>query len=145
MSQHLRRYLGSGDALAKLQDHAHQLRRLQAALEAALPPPLASQYRVANLKECELIVFAQSGATAVRLKQLVPSLIAQLQRAGHAVQTIKVRLADPRVRYTEPLPPPARILSTSARNHLQQFAASLPEQSALRDAVERLARRSRSQ
>ena len=41
MSRPIHRFLGSGEALARLQSHAARLQRLQGALEAALPPQLA--------------------------------------------------------------------------------------------------------
>lgn len=145
MSQPLRRYLGSGDALARLQDHANRLRRLQSALDDALAPPLASQCRVANLKEGVLVVFAQSGAAAVRLRQMAPTVIGLLNQAGQPIHTLKVK-----VLVSEPAAPRGsmaadRSLSRSARDHLEHFAAVLPPESDLRAAIERLARRARTQ
>lgn len=145
MSQQLRRFLTSGDALSRLQEHASRLRRLQTALESALPPTLAAQYRVANLKNDELVVFAQSGAAAVRLKQMVPSVLEQLNLAGHAIHAIKVKILSPDAQYAAaPRPPATRELSASAREHLTDFATSLPVDSELRQAIERLAQRART-
>ena len=95
MTRLLHRFLGSGDALARLQDHAARLRRLQGALDTALPPQMKGQCQVANLKEGTLVVSAQGGAAAVRLRQMLPSLVEHFARAGHAVQTIKVKVATP--------------------------------------------------
>lgn len=145
MSQHLRRFLTTGDTLAKLQDHAGRLRRLQVALEAALPPQLASQYRVGNLIDDELVIFAQSGAAAVRLKQMIPSVIERLRMTGHVVFNIKVKILSPNVAPSPERPPTQRQLSGSARDHLTDFAASLPADSELRISIERLARRARTQ
>ena len=66
MTRPLSRFLG-GDALARLQDHAARLNRLQAVLDGMLPPQLQGQCRVANLKEGSLIVAAGGGAAAVRV------------------------------------------------------------------------------
>jgi hypothetical protein len=145
MSQHLRRFLDAGDALARLQDHAGRLRRLQGALEAALPRQLASQYRVGNLIDDELVVFAPSGAAAVRLKQMIPSLIERLRMAGHAVGSIRVKILCPDAAPSSERPATLRQLSGTARDHLTDFAASLPADSELRDSIERLARRARTQ
>lgn len=142
MSQLLHRYLGSGNALARLQDHAARLRRLQAALETALPPQLAAQCQVANLKDGTLVVAARGGAIAVRLKQMLPSLIEHFARAGHAVQAIKVKVATPEQAAWR-RPPPERHISTDAKAGLARFAATLPADSPLRESLERLVRRGR--
>ena len=62
--------------------------------------------------------------------------------AGHAVQTIKVKVATPETA-TWRRPPPERHISASARASLTQFAATLPADSPLRASLERLAQRSR--
>ncbi|TAH49495.1 MAG: DUF721 domain-containing protein [Betaproteobacteria bacterium] len=142
MSQLLNRFLGSGDALARLQDHAARLRRLQVVLERGLPPLLAGLCRVANLKDGTLVLSASGGAAAARLRQLTPSLVEHFVAAGHAVQTIKVKVATPETA-TWRRPPPERHISASARASLTQFAATLPADSPLRASLERLAQRSR--
>lgn len=142
MSQLLHRYLGSGDALARLQDHAARLRRLQGALESALPPQLAAQCQVANLKDGTLVVATRGGAIAARLKQMLPSLIEHFARAGHAVQAIKVKVATPEQAEWR-RPPPERHISADAKAGLAQFAATLPADSPLRASLERLVRRGR--
>ena len=149
MSNPLRCFLGSGETLARLQDHASRLRRLQTALESALatalPAQAIAQYRVGNLKDEHLVVFAQTAAAAVRLKQILPRLTEHLRMAGHSVQGIKVRILSP-----DAMPPPERPatqrkLSGASLDHLTDFAASLPADSELRSAIERLARRARTQ
>jgi hypothetical protein len=142
MTHSIRRYLGSGDALARLQDHAARLRRLQTLLERGLPPLLSSLCRVANLKDETLVIVASGGAAAARLKQMIPGLSAHFLQAGHPLKAIKVRVASP-----EPQPerraPPERHISPDAKADLARFAASLPADSPLRSALERLTRRSR--
>lgn len=140
MTRLLHRFLGSGDALARLQDHAARLRRLQGALDAALPPQLQGQCQVANLKDGTLVLSAQGGAAAVRLRQMLPSLLDQLVRAGHAVQAIKVKVATPgQVEWRRP--PTERHISPAAKEGLSAFAHSLPADSPLRASLERLVRR----
>lgn len=142
MSQLLHRFLGSGDALARLQEHAARLRRLQGALEAALPPYMVEQCQVANLKDGELVITARNGATAVRLKQMLPSVLTQFAQAGQAVSNIKVKVGTPeQVEWRRP--PPERHISANAKAGLADFAASLPADSPLRESLERLVRRGR--
>lgn len=142
MSQLLSRFLGSGDALSRLQEHAAHLRRLQAALERGLPTPLAGLCQVANFKAGTLILSTRGGAAAARLRQLTPSLVEHLTQAGYAVQSIKVKVAPPE-QYAWRRPPPERHISADARATLTGFAATLPDDSPLRAALERLALRSR--
>lgn len=140
MTRLLQRYLGSGDALARLQDHAARLRRLQGALDSGLPPQLIGQCQVANLKDGVLVVSARGGAAAVRLRQMLPSLVEHLARAGHAVQSIKVKVGTPeQVEWRRP--PPERHISADAKATLSAFADTLPADAPLRAALERLVRR----
>lgn len=139
MTRLLSRFLG-GDALARLQDHAARLNRLQAVLDGMLPPQLQGQCRVANLKEGSLVVAARGGAAAVRVRQILPSLLERLQHGGHPVQSIKVKVGTPeQVEYRRP--PIERHISNSAKSGLAAFADTLPVDSPLRASLERLIRR----
>lgn len=142
MSKPLHRFLASGDALARLQDHASRLLRLQRCLEAALPPALAAASRVANLKGDTLVIRTDSGAVAARLRQMTPGLLEHFAAAGHVLTEIRVRVAPYAATWQRP--PTERQLSPGARRHLEGFAATLPADAPLREALERLARRSRS-
>jgi hypothetical protein len=140
MTRPLSRFLGGGDSLARLQDHAARLRRLQGALDACLPPQLAGQCQVANLKDGVLIVSARGGAAAVRLRQTLPSLLERLQHGGHPVQSIKVKVGTPEQTAPE-RHAPQRQISEAAKAELHDFADSLPVDSPLRASIERLIRR----
>lgn len=139
MTRPLSRFLG-GDALARLQDHAARLNRLQAVLDGMLPPQLQGQCRVANLKEGSLVVAARGGAAAVRVRQILPSLLERLQHGGHPVQSIKVKVGTPEQMAPE-RSPPQRQISESAKADLHDFADTLPADSPLRASIERLIRR----
>jgi hypothetical protein len=140
MTRPLSRFLGGGDALARLQDHAARLRRLQGVLDACLPPQLAGQCQVANLKDGVLIVAARGGAAAVRVRQILPSLLERLQHGGHPVQSIKVKVGTPE-QTTPARPAPQRQISAAAKADLHDFADTLPADSPLRASIERLIRR----
>jgi hypothetical protein len=142
MSRLLHRFLGSGDALARLQDHANRLRRLQAVLERALPPQLAPLAQVANLKGEVLVISARGGAAAARLKQMTGGLAEHFLQAGYPVSSIAVKVATPE-QASWRRPPPERHISPAAKAGIADFAASLPADSPLRDALERLVRRGR--
>ncbi len=143
MTRQLQRFLGSGDALARLHDHAARLRRLQDVVARELPPALAAGCSVANLKGETLILLAASGAVAVKLKQLAPTLVAQLAAAGVPLKSIQVKV---QVQEGEPVtrPPTQRVISEAGRDSVGQLAATLPADSPLRASLERLIARSRS-
>ncbi|THF61180.1 DciA family protein [Pseudothauera rhizosphaerae] len=142
MTHSIQRYLGSGDALARLHDHAARLRRLQTAFERCLPPLLAASCRVGNLKGETLVVFAQGNAVAAKLKQMAPGLAARLVEQGHALREIQVKVAVHQPAPWRPAPV-ERHISAEGKRSLTDLAASLPADSPLREALERLARRSR--
>lgn len=142
MARLLQRFLGSGDALARLQDHASRLHRLQAVLERALPPQLAPLAQVANLKDEVLVISARGGAAAARLKQMTGGLAEHFLQAGYPVKSIKVKVGTPE-QASWRRPPPERHISPEAKAGLADFAATLPEDSPLRASLERLVRRGR--
>lgn len=142
MTRPLSRFLAGGDTLSRLQDHAARLRKLQGALEASLPPQLQGQCQVANLKDGTLIVSTRGGAAAVRLRQMLPSLVERLQHGGFSVQAIKVKVGTPE-ELAWHRDPPERHISPTAKASLDAFAQSLPAGSPLRDSLERLIRRGR--
>jgi len=129
-------YLGSGDALARLQAHAGRLLRLQRQLAGLLPDYMADACRVANLKGEELVIHVNSAGLAVKLRQAVPSLLADFARSGVLLRDIKVKVSVPEYR---PAPPPVtpRHVSESTRSGLGELAASLPADSPLAKALRR--------
>lgn len=142
MTQLIQRFLGTGDALARLKDHAARLMRMQALLQQQLPPALASACSVANFKGETLVLLANGGAVAARLKQIAPSLVRQFAAAGLPVTTIQVKVKVIEA-HGERRPPPQRMISESGSRSIEDFSATLPADSPLRESLERLIRRSR--
>lgn len=143
MTDPLSRFLGSGDALARLHDHARILQRLQAQLREILPEPLCEACSVANLKGDSLILIARSGSIATRVKQMVPSLIQGFSHRGVALGNIQIKVG---VAEDEPVAPPreARILGDGGRESLETLIAELPQDAPLRASLQKLLDRSRS-
>lgn len=141
MSQPLDRYFQSAEALSRLQEHAARLTRLQSILARELPEHLVDQCGVANLKGEELVILARGGATAARLKQMVPSLMAAFEAQGVLLRSIRIR-----VEIHSPLPPrpevPRRGISADTRHGLADLAAALPGASPLARALRRFVSRS---
>ncbi len=133
-------FLGSGDALSRLQAHAARLMRLQQMLASFLPDYMAEVCRVANLKGEELIIHVESAGLAVKLKQAVPSLLVDFTRAGVILRDIKVKVAVKDYRPPPPLPP-ERHVSATTREGLGSLADTLPADSPLAKALRRFVKR----
>ena len=142
MSQQIQRFLGSGDALARLKDHATRLMRLQGVLQQHLSPALTAACGVANLKNGVLVLLADNGAVAARLKQLAPSLAAQFAASGAPVQEVQVRVRIGATTAPD-RPPTQRSISPDGSRSIEAFSATLPAGSPLRESLERLVARSR--
>lgn len=143
MTKPLQRYLGSGETLERLHDHARRLLRLQATFDALLPAGLRGACSVGNVKTDTLVVLARNGAVASKLKQLAPSLQDQLGEQGILVRSIQVKV---QLGPAAPLAPEPqyRTIPVAGRASIEALAASLPPDAPLRAALERLAARSRS-
>jgi len=115
-------YLSSGDSLSRLQAHAGRLLRLQRQLAELLPDYLSSACKVANLKGDELVIHVDSAGLAVKLRQAVPSLLADFAHAGVLLRDIKVRCRCANIaRRRRP-----RSSATSAMRHAAGSANSPP-------------------
>lgn len=111
---------------------------LQQRFEHIVPPSLKRGCRVMHLNQQTLILAADNGAIAAKLRQMTGELAAKLREAGCEVTVIQVQVQVSAPPYIKP--PQAHLLSLSGKNHLAQFAENLAE-SPLKDALNRLAHR----
>lgn len=127
--------------LATLWQAARAQRALAATVAENLPPELASHLRGAVLRGTELILLADGGAFATRLRFLEPALRAAIARRHQLdVQRVSARVC-PDLPAAAPAPPPAPpALSDAARATLESAAASAATPG-LAAALRRLARR----
>ena len=65
--------------MARLAAHAEHLQKLQQSFEKAVPAMLARSCRVANFKLGVVIIHAENGAAAAKLRQIAPSLSEDFQ------------------------------------------------------------------
>jgi hypothetical protein len=111
---------------------------MQRHYELVAPPSLLPGSRVLQLHQNIVIIAADNGAVAGKLRQMTTELISLFQARGCEVTgiQIKVQVAAP--------PPvglsPPRILSQSAREALNQLEENLAD-SPLKSALRRLAKR----
>jgi hypothetical protein len=129
------------DRLPQLQGLNRQVRRLlalQDILTEVLPDSLASSTTVALSAADELVLFADNGAAASKLKQLAPRILIFFRQQGHEVTAIRVQV-QVRMRHN-PLPQKQISLSPTARQAISELSATL-DASPLKSALERLGRR----
>ena len=136
----LQEFLASGDSLARLSAHAQRLLQFQRLLEAALPAMLRPCARVANFRLGKLLIHAENGAVAAKIRQFGPSLANVLSNKGFKVTQIEVRV-QARNR-------PSAIVSKERpalpgykqKQGLTALALDLPQDSPLKGSLERLLR-----
>jgi hypothetical protein len=125
--------LTDGPRIAGLVERARELHAIATAVSTALPPALAAECGVANVRGQRLVVLVSSSTAAARLRLLAPSVLAAARSAsGLALEQLTVKVAQvetvPTVDSTRSPP-----LSQTAAAHLSSAAAATadPEMRAL--------------
>jgi hypothetical protein len=137
-SRSLQEHLAFGDSMARLAAHAQRLLQFQRLLEAALPAALRPYARVANFRLGKLFIHAENGAVAAKIRQFGSRLANDLSNKEVKVTQIEVRVqarnpSSPRLPHKRPSPP-----GVKQKQGLTALAHSLPEESPLKGALERL-------
>ncbi|MEZ5616117.1 MAG: DUF721 domain-containing protein [Rhodocyclaceae bacterium] len=136
-------YLDSAGGLARLSAHAGRLVKLQRVFERIAPSHLAASSRVANFKLGKVVIHADSGAIAAKLRQMLPSLVDEFSFEGAEVTEIQVKVQPGGVAPQHKKRVVAPTVGSSAKTGLTRLAEELPADSPLKEAVERLVKRSR--
>ena len=84
-------FLNQADGIAALMPQAERLIKLRAILASLLPESLARRCSVANYKQGRVLIFASNGATAAKLKLMLPSLLEQF--SGRATEVTGLEVA----------------------------------------------------
>ena len=138
MTQRLNSILGASPVMHRLADKVAQLHTLQLLYEQLAPPSLARASHLLHLQQNVLLLAADNGAVAAKLRQLAPELSRVFKDKGHEVTAIQVRVQvsiPPR----KSIPVPAAV-SATGRQSLSELAEKL-EDSPLKAALQRLARK----
>ncbi len=115
-----------------------QLAALQNALTELLPDNLATSSGVALAKAGELILFADNGAVAAKLRHMAPRILLSLRQRGYEITGIHVQV-QVRIR-DNPLPQKQISLSSEARSAIDLLSERL-DPSPLKSALNRFGRR----
>jgi hypothetical protein len=133
-------YLKHPESIGSLMPQVARLLELRRALAEFLPSNLSRSCMIANYRQGKVVIFAQSGAVAAKLKLLTPSLLAHLAKRAPQVTGVVIE-AQPAGPVAVPFSKAAQLSQNSAET-LAQFAAELPD-SALKTAIARIALRNR--
>ncbi|MBC8007510.1 MAG: DUF721 domain-containing protein [Prolixibacteraceae bacterium] len=132
--------LNSLPELQALNRELRQLAELQSALAEVLPDNLATSTCVALVKTGELILFANNGAVAAKLRQMAPRILDAFRAHGHEITGIRVQV-QVTIR-DNPLPQKQISLSSGARRAIESLSERLIA-SPLKTALTRLGRNGR--
>ena len=137
-SRSLQDHLASGDSMARLAAHAQRLLQFQRLLEAALPAALKPYARVANFRLGKLLIHADSGAVAAKIRQFGPRLASDLSSKEAKITQIEVRVqARNRSSALAPMERPS-LPGSKQKQGLTALARKLPQESPLKGPLERL-------
>jgi hypothetical protein len=129
--------LNSLPELQALNRELRQLAALQSALAEVLPDNLSTSASVALVKAGELILVADNGAVAAKIRQMAPRILSSLHQRGYEITGIRLQV---QVRTRDnPLPQKQISLSSEARNAIDSLSSQL-DPSPLKAALERLGR-----
>jgi hypothetical protein len=88
-------FLNQADAISALMPQAERLIELREILASLLPESLARHCSVANFKQGRVIILASNGATAAKLKLMLPALTEQFSGRATEVTGLEVSVQAP--------------------------------------------------
>lgn len=141
MSERIGLLLGQIPELQGLTRQVKRLSALQSTLADALPATLAASTTLIVSETGELVLYADNGAVATKLKQLTPRILVFLRQRGIEATGIRVQM-QVGIRHN-PLPQKQISLSVAGRQAVRELAERV-ESSPLKLALERLSRRGRA-
>ena len=129
-------FLNQADSIAALMPQAERLIELREILSSLLPESLARRCSVANYRQGRVVIFASNGATAAKLKLMLPSLLEQFSGRATEVTGLEV-LVQALESERQAIEKTAKI-STEAASELAGLSEQLPD-SELKTALARIA------
>lgn len=141
-------YLSTAGSLARLSAHAGRLLKLQGVFEQCAPSYLTAASRVANVKSGRVIIHADSGAVAAKLRQMLPSVVDNFSLVGAEITEIQVKVqpVDTAAHHDNRRSKGAvrrSAINGDIKEKLQGLADALPEESPMKAPLQRLVRDSR--
>ena len=127
------------EGFAPIQDRLQRISRLQHSFVDALPVGLVESCRVATVEGSTLVIAAANGASAAKLKQMLPRLLESFRENKKQEQEVTVIqvIVQPDYFRLEPVATPGPARFPMPTDKLADLAASLDE-SPLKDTIERI-------
>lgn len=120
-------HLKADESMARLAAHASRLQKLQQILEKSVPSMLTRSCRVANFKLGVVIIHAENGAVAAKLRQMAPSMSATFQYEGEQIAEIRIKVQPLEIAPEQQHQPQAAVLGEDSRARLDNLASTLPD------------------
>lgn len=135
----LNNYLADADGVGRLMAHAALLQKLARIYADTAPEHLGQASRVANFKSGLVVIHADNGAVAVKLRQMAPTLAREFSNRGLECSGVQVKVQALEIS-GHSIPATLRTLPARADRELGELASSM-RPSPLREAIETLLRR----
>ena len=132
-------YLDKDAAAGRVMAHARLLLKLSRRFEAVAPAGLRHSAHVANYKLGTIIIHADNGAVAAKIRQLSQRLSSELSKGGSECSGIEVKV-QPRQIPSQSTNSKQKPLSDKAIGILRSTTENLPK-GPLREALDRLLER----
>jgi hypothetical protein len=132
-------YLDKDAAAGRVMAHARLLLKLSRRFEAVAPAGLRHSAHVANYKLGTIIIHADNGAVAAKIRQLSQRLSSELSKGGPECSGIEVKV-QPRQIPSQSISSTQKPLSDKTIGILQSTTDKLPE-GPLRKALDNLLKR----
>ena len=133
--------LNADAGMARLSTQAGRLLKLQRLYEQAIPAALARHGRVANVKSGSVVIHAQNGAVAAKIRQLAPRLAEVFHREGVDLNQIQVRVQPSTFTADVKKSEVRSSIGEKTKQGLTSLAQKLPQSSPLRKALDRFVER----
>jgi len=137
-------FLDSSTGTARLMAHARLLLELSRHLETLVPAGLRFAAHVANYKSGTVVIHAENGAVAAKLRQMSQRLCGELSKRGVECSGMQVKV-QPRQLSLRSIASTPKPLSGKAVASLSAAAAKLPEGSLKGALASFLARAARAE
>ena len=129
-------YLDSDAAAGRVMAHARLLLKLSRYFEAIAPAGLRHSAHVANYKSGKIVIHADNGAVATKIRQMSQRLCDELSKRGAECTGIEVKVQPRQIPFQSTTSTP-KPLSAKACGVLRSTTEKLPK-GPLREALDRL-------
>jgi hypothetical protein len=133
-------FLDKNADTGRLMAHARLLLKLSRRFETIAPAPLRNAARIANYKSGKVVIHADNGAVAAKIRQMSRRLCDELSTGATQCSDIEVKV-QPRQNLYQSMGSTQKPISSTSAKILRSTGENLPK-GPLREALETLLRRS---